>query len=396
MSNIMLQFHLEIVCDFIAALVYLIIGVAFLIQGWRRKNLALQIFAFFSFGFVFSFGFQALSYMVMLEDYALAILFKQVAEITNKIPPILFFIWIDYVQTERVRPLTMLPIVSVVVAYATMILSTSGGFILYIYTENGVPIAYTIGKTGVALIFDVFALLMEYIAMLWYFFNLFRHAPPQLKQITKDLAIVIYLMFFVEAAILLSVRSFPQNTIALLIYSISALLPVILVAVFTMVVFRFPQVLFILSFQVSRLFVIQGESGKNIFNFRFRYQPVDELRFSSLLQGLQEISMDVLHAGDLREIQYEHGVLMLHKYPLFTVGLQGSRYSKYLAACVDQFAQAFKNQFNTQLEKEGGTATDFDGALPLIDLYFQYIPRDTQKIRSTDWTPGPQHVPERK
>ncbi len=396
MTNIMLQFHLEVICDFIAALAYLIIGVAFLIQGRRRKNLALQIFAFFSFGFVLGFGFQALSYMVMVDDYALAMIFKRLAEITNKIPPIIFFIWIDYVQTERVRPVTMLPIVSIVVAYATMILTSSEGFHLYIYTENSVEIARTIGKVGAALVLDILVLMMEYVAMLWYFLNLFRHAPPHLKPITKFLAATICLVFIVEATILLGVRTLPMNGLSLTLYSISALLPAILVTVFTVVVFSVPQVLFILSFQVSRLMVIHGESGICLFDYRFRYQPVDDTLFSGLLQGLQQLSLDVLHVGNLQEIRYEHGVLIMHRCPLFTIGLYSSRWSKYLATCVAQFARAFEGQFHAQVDKFHGETTDFVRAVPLIDKYFHYIPRDIQNVQSTDWTPGHQQIPTRK
>ncbi len=391
----MVQIHIEVICNFIASIAYLFIGMLFWKLGYRRKNLSLIILVAFSFGYMVSDGLQALSYMFVLDDYAIAVDLKLVSSIINKVTSVIFFLWIDYVQYERIRFLSLLPIFVVTVCFITTVLTTEA-FRPYIYIENSTTIAVSIGKVGSAIFWDNTTALLVYLAITWYFIMQLRHAPPNLKRVTKILVIILLVILFFGATIQLISRSLPENGLALVLYSIMVILPAVPIFTFAIVVLREPQILYILGFQVFRLFIIYGESGKSIFNYRFRYQPVDEMRFSGLVQGMQQLSLDVLHVGDLREIRYEHGVLMMHRYPSFTVGLYGSRWSKYLAACVDQFARAFDDKFRSQLEKSGGSATEFDGAVSLVDKYFEFIPRDTHTIQSTNWTPRPQRVPTRK
>ncbi len=391
----MLQFHIEVICNFIGSLAYLFIAILFLKHGFHRKNLPLLILFIFSLGFMVSAGLQGLSFVIVLEDYSLAISLKVVSSIINKLTSVVFFIWIDYVQYERIRFLSILPIVVVDVCFITTVFTTES-FRLYNYYENGSLIAVSIGKVGLAIVWDNAAALLLYLAMIWYFVMQLRHATPNLKHVTKVLVIILFIILGIGATIQLTARSLPENSLALVLYSIMVILPAIPILAFSFVVVRVPQLLYILGFQVFRLFIIHGGSGKSIFNYRFRYQPVDEALFSNLLQGMQQLSLDVLHAGDLREIRYEYGVVMLHRYPLFIVGLLGSRWSKYLATCVDKFARVFEDQFRTQLEKSSGNANDFDGTVPLVDKIFEYVPRDAQNVQSTDWTPGPQRVPTRK
>ncbi len=376
----MVQFHLEVVANLIVFCAYVVITILCLMQGFRRKNAPLLIFSLFLLGWALGTGFQTLAYMIVLDDYVLALDMKVVAAFLIMASSIIWFIWIDYVQFERVRPWAITPILVVATLYFNAILAPEA-FQLDYYMENSVLIGVSISKVGLAQVWDALGIGLVYFSMAWYFAAQVRTAPPRLKPITRFLAVFILICLASVIVINGIVRSLPANWLAMFLYSLTMWVNALVTCILILAIIRVPQLLYLLAFKVSRLLVIEGTSGVALFDYKFREHKVDIDLFSGLLQGFQQMTAEVLQAGALREIRLDKGTLFLLKYPCFTIGLISSRSSKFLARCLEQFARSFDARFHARLENFNGDATGMAGAVDLVDQIFEYIPRYVQPSR---------------
>ncbi len=373
----MVQFHLEVIANLIVFCAYVIITLLCLIQGVRRKNAPLLIFSLFLIGWTLGTGCQTLAYMVVLDDLALALDLKVAAALLIMAASIIWFIWIDYVQFERVRPWAITPILVVATLYFNAIFSP-GAFQLDYYTENSKIIGVSISKVGPAQVWDALGIGLVYFSMAWYFAAQVRTAPLKMKPVTRFLA--GFILANLVAVIIINgfVRSLPANWLAMFLYSLTMLINALVTCVLILTIIRVPQLLYLLAFKVSRLLIIDGGSGLALFDYKFREHNVDVDLFCGLLQGFQQMSAEVMQAGALREIRLDHGTLILLKYPRFTLGLVSSRSSRFLARCLEQFAKAFDVRFHARLENFNGDATGMADAVDLVDQIFEYIPRYVQ------------------
>ncbi len=378
----MIQFHLEVIANLIVFFAYVAITILCLVQGFRRKNLPLLIFSLFLIGWMLGTGFQTLAYMIVLDDLALALNLKVAAALFIMSASIIWFIWIDYVQFERVRPWAITPILVVATLYFNAIFAP-GTFQLDYYIENGIDIGVSISKVGLAQVWDALGIGLVYFSMAWYFAAQVRTAPPKLRPVTRFLAVFILANLVTVIIINGIVRSLPANWLAMFLYSLTMWVNALVTCVLILTIIRVPQLLYLLAFRVSRLLVIEGTSGVALFDYKFREHKVDIGLFSGLLQGFQQMTAEVLQAGALREIRLDHGTLFLLKFPHFTIGLIASRSSRFLARCLEQFARAFDARFHARLENFNGDATGMAGAVDLIDTIFEYIPRHVQPAGAT-------------
>ncbi len=373
----MLQFDLEVICNFITFSTYATFTILCVVQGYRHTSTPLYIFATFLFGFTLGTCFQAFSYLLVTEDPALALDLKLASGLLIGAGSIVWFIWMDYVQYERVRPLFVMPVVVVVALLANALLTTEG-LRVYTYVENGVPLGVSIGKQGLAHTWDIIDQGLIVLSMAWYFSKLWRNVPLKLKRTARFLTIFNLVQLIAGLIFSFIISSLPDNELALILTSIANLDYAIIVCVLILVMIRVPQLLYSLGFEVSRFLVIDGGSGVALFEYKFSEHPVDLDLFSGLLQGFQQMSAEVLKRGALREIRLDHGTLILAKYPRFTVGLLTSRSSRFLTQCIEKFARAFDTRYHASLEPFSGDVTQFEDAVKLVDQIFEYIPRYVQ------------------
>jgi hypothetical protein len=382
----MVQLHLEVIANLIVFFAYMVITIICLIKGFRKKNPPLLIFSLFLIGWTLGTGCQTLAYMILentpLETQTVALNLKIVAGLLIMASNILWFIWMDYVQFERVRPWAITPIVVTATLFSYAIVSPAA-FQLDIYMEGIEVIGISMSKVGLAQYCDAIGIGLVYFTMAWYFAVQIRHAPPKLKPLTQFLTIFIAVGLVVVMIINAIVRNMPANGMAMLLYAITMLCNAIVTIVLILTIIRVPQLLYLLSFKVSRLLVIEGTSGIALFDYKFSEHNVDVDLFSGLLQGFQAMTAEVLQQGALREIRLDQGTLFLLKYPQFTLGLIASRSSRFLAKCLDQFAHAFDARFHARLEEFSGDITDIECSVDLVDQIFEYIPRYAHTMANT-------------
>ncbi len=127
----MLQFDLGVICNFITFSTYATFTILCVVQGYRHMSTPLYIFATVLFGFTLGTCFQTFSYMLVIEDQVLALDLKLASGLLIGAGSIVWFILMDYVQYERVRPLFVIPVVVVVALLANALLTTEG---LRVYT----------------------------------------------------------------------------------------------------------------------------------------------------------------------------------------------------------------------------------------------------------------------
>ncbi len=235
----MLQFDLEVICNFITFSTYATFTILCVIQGYRHTSTPLYIFAIFLFGFTLGTCFQTFSYMLVTEDQALALDLKLASGLLIGAGSIVWFIWMDYVQYERVRPLFVMPVVVVVALLANALLTTEG-LRVYTYVENGVPLGVSIGKQGLAHTWDVIDQGLIVLSMAWYFSKLWRSVPPNLKRMARFLTIFIVVQLIAGLSFSFIISSLPDNELGMILTSISNLDYAIIVCVLILVIIRVP------------------------------------------------------------------------------------------------------------------------------------------------------------
>ncbi len=148
------------------------------------------------------------------------------------------------------------------------------------------------------------------------------------------------------------------------------------ILVLGMIVFRNPQLLYILPFTVYRLLVIDAVSGISIFNYDWVETEIDDVLLGGLLQGFQNISNDLLKHGSIREVRLDTGVLILHKEKTIFVGLLASKSSKFLEESLKNFAEAFVRDLYPAETSRSADRDYYAPASNLIKRFFSNIPEN--------------------
>lgn len=150
-----------------------------------------------------------------------------------------------------------------------------------------------------------------------------------------------------------------------------SLLAIIILA---LIVFRNPQLLYILPFKVYRLLVIDAESGISLFSYDWIKTQIDDVLMGGLLQGFQSISHEVLKQGSIHEVRLDSGVLILQREKTVFVGLLSSNTSKFLEECLKDFAEAFMRDLYPPNTQPSPKREHYLPAENLIKKFFSNIP----------------------
>ncbi len=373
----MSQFNIEIAADYIAGITFLVAACVCFIQGLRKRNNGLAMLGVISLAFGTSVTLQAISYMIVLESFDTAMQLKQLSNTLSVLGYVFIFIFVNYVWFERMQLLLLVPVIVIATLEIAAVYFTEG-LITYTFMDGGTVVATSIGKTGLLLVCEVILgnagtnlIIVAYITYSYV------KAPGTLKRPARFLMLFTWACVFVLAAIMLTVRTFPNSMLSLALYGINYLITVAIFVLLIVLAIRNPQLLCILPFRVDRLLVIYNNSGLPLFDHHFSKQKVDEVLFSGLIQGLQQMSIEVLQKGQIRQIILDSGVLTFQKMELYTVGLLASSSSQILAQSFSSFTSAFERQFHKELQQFNGDRSVFGKADLLIRKYFENIPQET-------------------
>ncbi len=372
----MSQINIEIIADYIAGITFLVAACVCFIQGLRKRNNGVVMLGVISLAFGTSVALQAVSYMIVLESFDTAMRVKQMSNTLSVIGYVSIFIFVNYVWFERMRMLLLIPIIAIATLEIAAVYFTEG-LIKYTFMDGGAVVATSIGKTGLLMITEaILGNALVNIIIVAYITYSYVKAPSTLKRPARLLMWFSWVCVFVLAGINLIVRTFPNSLLSLALYGINYLITVAIFVLLIVLAIRNPQLLCILPFRVDRLLVIYNNSGLPLFDHQFSKQKVDEVLFSGLIQGLQQMSIEVLQKGQIRQIILDSGVLTFQKKELYTVGLLASRSSQILAQSFSSFTSAFEKQFLKELQQFNGDRSVFEKADRLIQDYFDNIPQE--------------------
>lgn len=105
--------------------------------------------------------------------------------------------------------------------------------------------------------------------------------------------------------------------------------------------FSNPKLLYLLSFNATRLIIIDDQSGVPLFEYSWIYEKFDSCVIGGLLKGIIEISKMVMQKGYIRELRLDNGYLLIYKKNSILVGVFTTRSSNYLEDCIKRFTNEF-------------------------------------------------------
>ncbi|MEX2715852.1 MAG: hypothetical protein Q6353_013895 [Candidatus Sigynarchaeum springense] len=312
-----------------------------------------------------------------MDAAAIAMMMKELSVCAAVVGYVIVFIFLNYVWFERMRLSLLVPvIVLATLEIASMFLA--GGIVPLYFSEGGMLVATSLGKYGYTQFFEtVFANVGINLLLIAYWTKSYVKAPASLKRTVRALLMYIWLVVIMNLGIVAFIFSSDKNVYGYLNLFMYGLQYLLITSGFILIiglVIHDTRLLFILPFRVDRLLVIYNSSGLPLYEYHFSTQKVDGILFSGLIQGLQQLSVEVLQKGQISQILLESGVLTFRKMKLFTVGLLASRNSQILTRSFHNFTSAFENQFNEALQQFKGDRSAFDGADRLVSEYFGFVP----------------------
>ena len=114
-----------------------------------------------------------------------------------------------------------------------------------------------------------------------------------------------------------------------------------------------PGLLFILPFKTSRLGVF-NEKGVPLFSHQWistEDDPISELYFTEMQEGVSTILSESLKQGNVREIHLEKSILIINRHKNFSFVLLTAQTSKLLITALNTFSEKFVTKFEELLAK---------------------------------------------
>ncbi len=211
------------------------------------------------------------------------------------------------------------------------------------------------------------------VAILIYFIilgKLVNQAPRNLKNFARWGLLGYSFMTFVPAIIVVSRLSIIWLGSAQIVSGIGVLL-------FNLVFVRHPKLIFVLSFRILRLTVLDTDSGLALYTHTWRSGEslIDEELFSGMLQGVSLIVKESLNRGNLREVTLEEGIIIIQRVEQTNIAcaLVARKASQTLRDGLRAFAAKFYDQFGGVLQNPNNSDR-FAPASALINECFPFVP----------------------
>lgn len=138
-----------------------------------------------------------------------------------------------------------------------------------------------------------------------------------------------------------------------------------------------PKLVFILPFKVTRLIVINTNSGTAVYNHFWikNDQEIDANLVTGLFQGISTLANETLNKGNVREIYLERAVLIVspNKEKSLATILEVSNPSQSLRKSINLFMNEFTEKFQEVIGKNEDVTFD-SNAGALIQECFPYVP----------------------
>ncbi len=145
----------------------------------------------------------------------------------------------------------------------------------------------------------------------------------------------------------------------------------------TIALYKQPELLYLLPFHAVRLSVIDKLTGLDIYTYTWdKSQYVIDTLYTSVIQGLNTFSQDVIHMGTIKEIKLEDGIMsiwMNEDKSIYYV-LLTNKMSYVLNIGMKRFIYLFYDTFKEDLEAEYVTFNRYKEADQIVSICFPFIP----------------------
>ncbi len=120
----------------------------------------------------------------------------------------------------------------------------------------------------------------------------------------------------------------------------------------------------------ERLLIIEKDSGLTLFDYKWIDSDVDEDFFGGVLQGFLHISIEAFRKGDIHEIRFQEGILIIHHGQDIMAGLLTTGESKKLKAELADFVQMFENDYYSNPYSSPNEVSKYEIVNSLVGQYF--------------------------
>jgi len=187
----------------------------------------------------------------------------------------------------------------------------------------------------------------------------------------KKEALIFFIGIIMVAPITMGVFIFYYWDTSFVLYSdITLSLGVFIICI---AIFMEPKILYILPFNVYRIFV-KDRDGYPLFDHDWSESEISEPIFIGFINAVQLMSQEVMNIGGLLSIDLTEGILILKESEYITVGLVSSKSSKLLRDSLIGFSKDFEEKFQTKLKKSIKDKKEYLAAYELIEKYFSNFP----------------------
>ncbi len=127
----------------------------------------------------------------------------------------------------------------------------------------------------------------------------------------------------------------------------------------------------------ERLLIIEKDSGLTLFDYKWVESDVDEDFFGGVLQGFLHISTEAFRKGDIKQIRFEEGILIIHHGQDIMAGLLVNRESKKIKVALGKFVHMFETDYYSNPYSAPNEVSKYHIVNALVG---QYFPEHTPKI----------------
>jgi len=130
----------------------------------------------------------------------------------------------------------------------------------------------------------------------------------------------------------------------------------------------------------ERLLIIEKDSGLTLFDYKWVETEVNEDFFGGVLQGFLHISTEAFRKGNIREIHFEEGVLLIHHGRDLMAGLLVGEESPALRVQLEKFVEMFENDYYSNPYSAPNEVSKYKIVNSLV---VQFFPTYSHKITYT-------------
>ena len=366
----MVQLNSEIVGNLIMSFLNLAYFLAAIIMFRKKQNSMLKFIATLGlFGWIQNLS-QAISYMIVLENYPVAYRIKFISVLFAILQHVTIVWMSEYVQFHKIR----IPVCVVLVAiftYEIALLAMTQALEPYYFMEGDIMIAMSIGKKGT---FNIIYTILGSFAYLCVFNMLLqgnRQAPPNLKSKTRLVLVFTIIMIILASIVAQWGRNIELGSQSMILFTVNNFLSFIAYLGFMLIVLFEPRLISILPFKLDKIIVL-STSGLNIFAHHFHPDDSDDDLYTGLLNALQSMVFEVLKKGQMEFIQLEKGIIIFIKHPVCTFALLSDKYSSLLKSSLRRFSETFINKYQHLLVNFTGDVSPFVEVKSMLYQYFDY------------------------